>query len=73
MIYIQEYLSDSEEIIKDSKLQSILFVIHKLISSCIIEFYVYKSLSFYNGCLETFRINKNKIFTLSIYGSKKFH
>ena len=29
--------------------------------SCMIGFYVYKSLSLYNGCLETVHINDNKI------------
>ena len=38
IIYIQEHISDSEEIIKYSMFQWILFVIHKLMSSCIIGF-----------------------------------
>ena len=38
MIYIQEQLFDSEEIIKKSMFQCRFFVIHKLMSSCMIEF-----------------------------------
>ena len=45
MVYIQEHHSDSEDIIKDSKFQWILFVIHKLMISRMIGFYVYKELS----------------------------
>ena len=57
MIYIKEHHSDSESIIKYSKFQWILFVIQKLMSSCVIELYAYISLSLYNGLPENFHIN----------------
>ena len=61
MIYIPEHLYDCGEIIKHSVLLWRLFVIQKLTISCMIGFYVYKSLSFYNGCLETVHINNQRI------------
>ena len=70
MVYIQEYHSDSEKIINDSKFQCWLFVIYKLMSSCIIWFYVYKSLYLYHRWLETIHINNQKILHFSIYGQK---
>ena len=61
MIYIQEHLSDSEEIIKDSMFQWVLVVMKTSMSSCMIGFYVYKSLALYNGFLETVHINNQRI------------
>ena len=61
IIYKQEHLYRSEEIIKYSMFQWILFVIHRLMISCMIGFYVYKSLSLYNGWLEKFQINNQMI------------
>ena len=61
MIHIQEHLSDSEVIIKDSIFLRILFVIHTLMSSFVIGFYDYKCLLLYNRCCETFHINNQTI------------
>ena len=48
-------------VVNDSIFQWRLFVIHKLMSSCMIGFYDYKSLSFYSECLETVHINNQRI------------
>ena len=45
MIYTKEHLSYSEYIVKYVMFQRRLFVIHKLISSCMIGLYVYKEFS----------------------------
>ena len=71
MVYIQEHHSDIKYIIKDSKFQWIMFVIHTLMRLWMIEFYVYSSLSVYNGWLETVHINNQTIIHFSIYGQNK--
>ena len=61
MIYIQEYLSETEKFIKDSIFQMEIFCyinINELMHNMV---HVYKSVSLYNGCLETVHINNNKI------------
>ena len=71
MIYIQEYILDSEGIIKDSMFQWRLFVIQKLMISYMIGFHVYNLLPLYNGCLETAHINNKTIIHFSIQGQEK--
>ena len=57
IISIHEKLDDSDEIIKYEIIQWGLFVIHILMSSWMILFYVYKHLSSYNVYLETVLFN----------------
>ena len=64
MVYIQEDHSESEDSVKDSNFQWMLFVIHKLLRYFVMGLYGYKSLPLYNICLETVHINNQKIFTL---------
>ena len=61
IVYIPDQFYESEEIIKYSMLQWILFLMHLLMRSCMIMIYVYKSLSLYNGFLETFYTNNQTI------------
>ena len=72
VIHMQGCLSDSEGIIKYLMFKWRLFVIHKIISSCVMGFYDYKSLSLYNGFIETFHINNQKYSALSIYGQRRY-
>ena len=71
MVYIKEYHSDSKYIIRDSNFQWRLFVIQKLTRTWMIRFYVYKSLSLYNVCIETPHTNNQTIIYSSIYGQNK--
>ena len=69
IIYIQVHIYQSEEINKYSMFKCRLFLVHKLMSTCMIGLYVHKSFLLYNGCLETVYINIQKYFTLLIYGT----
>ena len=61
IIYIKVHIPDSEEIKKDSMFKWGWFVIKKSISTCMIGFYVYKSLSSHIEFLETVQINSQQI------------
>ena len=70
MIYMQGNHFEGGKIIKDLMFQWRLFVIHKLMISCMIGFYVNKSLLLYNGCLETVHINNQTILQFVYIWSK---
>ena len=61
MIYIQVHISGSEKNMKYSMFKWQLFVIQKLMSTCMIGLYVNKSFLLYNGSHETFQINNQII------------